>query len=214
MARDLAALDEREALGVAMTRRRGIEHDTAADGRLAAKDDPVAAGGDDGLGQPELRPAVADSRDARRDVTRSVMERESRAVLDRLQLVERDVEPVRDGVRAGRDERVAAAQLAPLDTRERDGDALAGLGPFDGVSCTCTERMRTSRPPGSTRSSSPSATDPDQSVPVTTVPMPAKREDPVDVEPRRALGARAASAVGRARERRRAARRDPPRSWR
>ncbi len=39
-------------------------------------------------------------------------------------------------------------------------------------SCTWTERTRTRRPSGSTRSSSPSPIDPDHSVPVTTVPIP------------------------------------------
>ena len=39
-------------------------------------------------------------------------------------------------------------------------------------SCTCTLRTRTGLPPGSARSSSPSPTEPDQSVPVATVPIP------------------------------------------
>ena len=42
---------------------------------------------------------------------------------------------------------------------------------------------------------------PDQSVPVTTVPMPAQREDPVDVEARRPGGVARRRAVGNARER-------------
>ena len=54
-----------------------------------------------------------------------------RAVADRLELVERDVEPVGDRVRAGRDERVAAGDIFPLDAGQAHCDALARLGPLD-----------------------------------------------------------------------------------
>ena len=95
-----------------------------------------------------------------------------RSVGDRLQLLQRHVEPVARPEGARGDERVAAAQLAPLDARERERDALPRLGALDGPSCTWTLRTRTSRPAGSTRSASPSPIVPDQSVPVTTVPIP------------------------------------------
>ena len=48
---------------------------------------------------------------------------------------------------------------------------------------------RTSRPPGSRRSSSPLRTSPRASVPVTTSPLPVEQEGAVDRQPRRIVGA-------------------------
>ena len=108
---------------------------------------------------------------------------------DRLELGERDLEPVRARERAGRDERVAAADVAPLDARQVDGHALPGLGPSDRrvvhlhradahvapgrlqpQVVALGDRARPQRP-GDDRAD------------------PAQREDPVDVEPGREVGA-------------------------
>ena len=56
---------------------------------------------------------------------------QARAVRDRLELVERDVEPVARPQAAGGDQHVAAAQLAALDARECERDPLARLCPLD-----------------------------------------------------------------------------------
>ena len=53
------------------------------------------------------------------------------ALGNRRQLLQCDVEPVAQRERARRDERVAAAQLVPLDSRERDCDPLTGFGDVD-----------------------------------------------------------------------------------
>ena len=87
-------------------RRRRVEHDAAADGRLGAQHDPVAACGDHRCDEPQLR-VLAVARDPRRDA-RSCRCARSRPPAGRRVLVELDVEAVRDGVVAGRDEHVAA----------------------------------------------------------------------------------------------------------
>ncbi len=97
---------------------------------------------------------------------------EARPVCDRHELLERDVEPVARCERAGRKQRVAPPQLVPLHAGQRERDSLARLARSTGRSCTWTLRTRTSRPPGSARSTSPAPIDPDQRVPVATVPIP------------------------------------------
>ncbi len=49
---DLASLDELHALEARVARGRRVEHASAADGRLGAKNDAVAACRDDRLRQP------------------------------------------------------------------------------------------------------------------------------------------------------------------
>ena len=58
---------------------------------------------------------------------------QARAVRDRLELVERDVEPVARPQAAGGDQHVTATQLASLDARECERDPLARLCPLDRV---------------------------------------------------------------------------------
>ena len=116
--------------------------------------------------------AVADADDAGEVLGRAVVDVEARAVRDLDERLEGDVEPVADRIRAGGDERVAA----PGSRRSTPGSARATRWPASarstGRSCTWTLRTRTSTPAGSARSSSPSPIDPDQRVPVTTVPIP------------------------------------------
>ena len=61
--------------------------------------------------------ALADSPDRGADLGGAVVDVEARAVGDRLELVERDVEPVPDGIRAGLDERIAASEAASARRR-------------------------------------------------------------------------------------------------
>ena len=63
--RDRAALDELHPLGARVARRRRIDDAPAADRRVGAQHDVVAARRDDRLREPELRPALADAHDAR-----------------------------------------------------------------------------------------------------------------------------------------------------
>jgi hypothetical protein len=127
----IPARERGEALGVAVAGRSGIEHDAASERRLAAEYHAVAARGHDGLGQAKLRTVVSDPHDARKRVRGPDMSLHALAVADRLELLEHHVEPVRDGVRAGSDERIAAVCLRALDAREADRDALARLRPLD-----------------------------------------------------------------------------------
>ena len=91
-----------------------------------------------------------------------------------LELLERHVEAVGDReTTPRRDQRVAAREPLALDARERDCDALARFGPLDrAVVHLHAAHAHVETPRGSTRSSSPSPIVPDQSVPVTTVPIP------------------------------------------
>ena len=77
-----------------MSGRVRVEHAAAGDGRRPAQDDAVVARGDERRGQPQLGEALAGPDDARRDGGGAVMDVEARAVLDRLELRELDVEPV------------------------------------------------------------------------------------------------------------------------
>ena len=129
--RDLPALHERQARLVAMPGWRRVEDGPAADRRLAAQDDSVASSRDDRRRKAKLSPALPDAHDPRRHARCPDVGVETRAVGDRLELVERDVEPERDRVRVGGDERLAARDLAALDTRQADGDALPRFRPWD-----------------------------------------------------------------------------------
>ena len=106
-----------------------IEHRSAADGRSRAEDDAVAARGDDGSREPQLREAVADARDAREYIRRPVMHVDTGWNL--RERLEDDVEPVARPVRARRDERVTAPHVGAFHARKRKGDPLAGLRALD-----------------------------------------------------------------------------------
>ena len=107
--RRICFAEEPVALGVDPARRRRIEDASAADGRPCAEDDTVAARGDDRRGEPQLCVLAADADDPRGDAARSVVDGETRAVGDRLELVQLDLETVRAGKRVRSDERIAAA---------------------------------------------------------------------------------------------------------
>ena len=105
-----------EACGVTVPRRRGIEDRAAADGRPRAEHHAVAARCHDGLGETELRPPVADARDAGRYSSGAVVNRQARPVGDRRQLRQDHVEAERERKRAWCDECVTAPDVPPLDT--------------------------------------------------------------------------------------------------
>ena len=113
-----------------MPDRCRVEHEAAAQGRPVAEDDPVSARGDDRSGEPQLRIGARPD-DARGHGEGAVVDVDARAVADRLELVELDVEAVARPQAAGRDQHVAAPQLAPLDARQGERDPLPRLGPLD-----------------------------------------------------------------------------------
>ena len=114
-----------------MARRCRIEHLAPTERRLAPEDDPVAPGGDDLRGETKLRVALADPCDAREHVCRTDVRLHARPVLNRLELLEHDVEAVRRRVRARLDERVTAPDRGALDSGEPDRDALPCVGSID-----------------------------------------------------------------------------------
>ena len=92
-----------------MPRRDRIDDRSATERRLAAENHAVAARGDDRRRETQLGEALAEPHDARGRVRRPEVHLHTRAVLDRLELVERDVETVRRRIRTGCDERLAPA---------------------------------------------------------------------------------------------------------
>src|SRR3989442_7699042 len=128
---DLAALEQLQPLGVESARRRRIEHDSPADGRAPAQDDAIPARGHDRLGEAELRVAFAGARKPRVDLGRAMVHFQTRAVPDRLELLERDVQSVADREVPRSDERVAAPEPVALDSGQADRHAPPGLGPLD-----------------------------------------------------------------------------------
>jgi hypothetical protein len=96
-------------------RRGGIEDGAAGDRRVRPQDQPVAARGDHRLVQAELGEALAGARRARGDGRGAVVDGDRGR--DRRQRLEQHVEPVARPVRAGLDERVAAAELPTLYAR-------------------------------------------------------------------------------------------------
>src|SRR5437899_12696946 len=69
--------------------------------------------------------------DASRDIGRAEVRMDPRAVNDRHELFEGDIEPVRDRIRTWLDEGIAALDVVSLDARECDRDALARLRAVD-----------------------------------------------------------------------------------
>ena len=118
-------------------------------------------------GEPELRVALADADDARRDVRRAEVHLQPSAVRDRLELVERRRRAGRTtGYAPGSTSASPRAHLAPLDAREGStATRWPASARSTSRSCTWTLRTRTSRPAGSSRSRSPAPIVPDQSVP-------------------------------------------------
>ena len=71
----VAALQCLEAGAVEPSPRRRVEHRAAADRRVGAQDDAIAAGGDDGVTETELR-VRAVANDARRNCVRPDVHRD------------------------------------------------------------------------------------------------------------------------------------------
>ena len=114
-----------------MPRRRRIDDPPSAERRLGAQDHPVAAGGDDGLRQAKLRPALTDPNDASDHVRGSDVDVSPSTVADRLELVEHDVQPVRARITVSLHESVTAQRLGALDSGQAHRDPLPRLGPLD-----------------------------------------------------------------------------------
>ena len=100
------------------------------------------------------------------------MHRDACAALDRRQLLELDVEPVRGREGARRDERIPAVELPPLDTGQAERDTLARGRALDGRVVHLHAADAHFAAARRNASVSPSPIEPDQSVPVTTVPIP------------------------------------------
>ena len=129
--RSISPFDARHSLVVAVARRSRVDHTSAAERRLRAQDHAIAARRDDRRGQAQLRVALAHPDDARGNVGRSDVNLDASAVANRLELVEHDVEPVRDRVAVALDERIAAKHLRALDSGQADRDPLSRLRPLD-----------------------------------------------------------------------------------
>ena len=109
---------------------------------------------------------------------------------------------------AGRGDHVAARRPRARAPRPGSAPRAGPRGRSTGSSWTCTERTRASRAGAAAAQPVAAPTEPDHSVPVTTVPMPLQRERAIDVQPRRRRRRpRAQAAPRRAVERRAAARR-------
>ena len=128
------------------------------------------------------------------------MHRDARAAVDRHELLELDIEAVGDRKGAGRDERVAAVQVAPVDARQPERNPLAGRRPLDGsvvhlhranphlaAARSDLEHVALGDRPRPERAGDDGADAP-------------QREDPVDVEARRPGGVAHGRAVGHPRE--------------
>ena len=129
--RHVAALEELHPAEVSVPRRCRVEHGSRAQGRLSAKDHPIASSGDDRLVQAELREPRADTGDPNADVSRADVRLQSRVVLDGSDLLEHDVQAVRGGVGVPRDEHVASRHVPSLDPWEADRNALPRVGTLD-----------------------------------------------------------------------------------
>ena len=211
------------SLGRAVARRRRVEHQAAGDRGLrsgGAQDHAVAARRGDGLAQPQLGEAGRaggellglQQRDPRVDAGRAdehLHERARRHARAARSAVQLDVEPVALGQAARACASVAPRGIAARSTPTRlaatrwpASRALDRLVVhLDGAHAHLAAR----RAPATSRS--PAAIEPDQSVPVTTVPMPVERERAVDRQARRAVGGARLDAVRGRVERARAARR-------
>ena len=186
---------------VAMPRGQRIEHVATAERRLTAEDHPVAPRCNHRRCETELREAVAEAHDPRRGVRRAEVHLHARVVLDRRDLLERDVEPIRRRIPTRLDERISPCDVAPIDAGKAHRDALARLGsldvavvhldaPHSDVAAgrlepqliSCSDRARPER----SRNDRAEA---------------GNGERAIDVEPRRAVGALVLDGVGDSRER-------------
>jgi hypothetical protein len=130
--RYVTALEPLHALGIAVSRRGWIENAASADRRHRPQHEPIAPRGHDGRVETELRPAGTCTDDPHRYAAGAVVERQPRPVGNRIELFERDVEPVGDWEGARGDEGIAATELVPLDAGQADGDSLTCTRALDG----------------------------------------------------------------------------------
>ena len=154
MHRLLAASSPLEALEVGVAARSGVDDGAAADRRLAAEDDAVAARCDDGRREPELREALPCPHDASRHGRSAVVDMKTRPVCDRHELLECDVEPVARRERPAREQRIAPPQLVPLHAREarpRPADRARPARPGGRAPGRCARGRRVRRAPRGAR---------------------------------------------------------------
>src|SRR5438105_4966165 len=119
-------------------------------------------------------------------MTGSVVYEEPRPVGDRLELLERDVEAVADRIGAGLDERVPAAERVPVERGEVERHALAGVGPRHRL-VVHLDAPDTYVEPARLGAELVAGTDrPGPERPGDYGADPAQREDPVNVQARRA----------------------------
>ncbi len=138
----------------------------------------------------------------REDVRGSEVHLEPVAVADRLELVERDIQPVRHGIRTVLDENVAPADLAPLDSGQAHRHALARLRPLD-VAVVDLHAPRANRPARRLETEHVAVADrarPER--PGDDGADSPQRERPVDPEPGRSVRVRALGRIGCPPERR------------
>jgi hypothetical protein len=120
-----------EAHVIAVARRRRVEHGATAERRSRPEDDPVATGGSDGTVEPELSEAVPGTDDPGGNVRSPVMDLDTCVVPDWDELVQDDVETVRDGICTWRDERLAPLHVVPLDPGKAHRHTLARIRVVD-----------------------------------------------------------------------------------
>ena len=145
-------VEERDASLVTVSRWDGVDNRPAAERRLAPQDHAIAASCDDGRCETELGELLAESNDPRGRLPRPDVHLHARAVLDRRDLLERDVEPIGGRIPVAGDQRLPSRDLAALDAGKAHRDALPRMARSTSRSCTWTLRTRTSRPRGSSRS--------------------------------------------------------------
>ena len=108
-----------------------IEDAATAERRLPAKYQPVAPCSNHRRSEAQLGEAFAEAHDPRRGMRRAEVHLHARVVLDRGDLLERNVEPIRRRIPARLDECFSPCDIAPIDSGKAHRDALARLRPPD-----------------------------------------------------------------------------------
>jgi hypothetical protein len=120
-----------DARHVAMPRGYRIEDVGTAERGFTAKDQPVASRCNHRRSEAQLREALAKAHDPRRGMRRADVHLHARLVLDRGDLLERNVEPIRRRIPTRLDERFSPCDIAPIETGNAQSDTLTSLGPID-----------------------------------------------------------------------------------
>ena len=198
----VSTLEQLQPLGALVAGRSGIDHASAADGRLRAQHDTVAAGCDGGSRESQLRVALSDPPHHGGYLGGAMVDVDAGAVTDRLELLQRDVQPVAHGIRAWLDERITAPQLRPFDAGQADGDPLPCLGGVDRA-VVHLHAAHADVEPGRFRAQLVARPDPARPERARGHGADAvQREDAVDEEPRRSRRVNRRHGVRRRRERR------------